>query len=201
MVANHSGYACALSLPHGISRLGLYMSQLLDIVFLIPHCRACTLDSTKGLIAAVAADNAATEGASAMETDETSKASEAGSAPAATEPSTAAAPAAVPEESEEVKTHRARLADVKRILAGSLPIALHLEFLYSHNHADLQVGPLIRMLTRSHVNGLHVSQNFSHSSGSIIQCKVDLMESQVKCFHVSQSSSQPYIRHKHTVRD
>lgn len=75
-----------------------------------------------------------------METDEASKAPEAGSAPTAAEPSTTPAPAAaIPEESEEVKTHRSRLADVKRILAGSLPIALHLEFLYSHNHADLQV--------------------------------------------------------------
>ena len=96
-----------------------------------------------------------------MDTDETSKAPEAGSAPAASEPNAAANPAAVREESEEVKTHRARLADVKRILAGSLPIALHLEFLYSHNHADLQVRPLIWVLTLSQVEGFHVSQTFS----------------------------------------
>ena len=77
-----------------------------------------------------------------MDTDDASKPSEAGGEPAAAstpEPSAAAAAAAVPEESEETKTRRARLGDVKRILAGSLPIALHLEFLYSHNHADLQV--------------------------------------------------------------
>ncbi|KAK9822620.1 hypothetical protein WJX74_011008 [Apatococcus lobatus] len=89
--------------------------------------------------APAATDNGAADGASAMETDDAGKAPEAGSAPAATEPTAAAAPAPAPEESEEVKSHRARLADVKRILAGSLPIALHLEFLYSHNHADLQI--------------------------------------------------------------
>lgn len=96
-----------------------------------------------------------------METDEGSKPSEPGSKPsdpsskpAAAEGSSPAAPAvaAAPEESEETKTHRARLADVKRILSGSLPIALHLEFLYSHNHADLQVrrGIPTRRVSKGH---------------------------------------------------
>ena len=47
----------------------------------------------------------------------------------------AARPALSPEEEQ----YMARHTKLKGILTGFTPIGLHLEFLYSHNHADLQV--------------------------------------------------------------
>mmetsp|Transcript_5894 Transcript_5894/g.16828 ORF Transcript_5894/g.16828 Transcript_5894/m.16828 type:complete len:1074 (-) Transcript_5894:415-3636(-) len=47
--------------------------------------------------------------------------------------------APVPELSEEDKSYLAAYKRLREIIDGSLPIALHLDFLYSRNHADLQI--------------------------------------------------------------
>lgn len=41
--------------------------------------------------------------------------------------------------SEEDKSYLAAYKRLREIIDGSLPIALHLDFLYSRNHADLQI--------------------------------------------------------------
>jgi 26S proteasome regulatory subunit N2 len=50
-------------------------------------------------------------------------------------------PAAAPvvEDSPQVKQYKERFGKLKGIITGKTPIGLYLEFLYSHNHADLQV--------------------------------------------------------------
>lgn len=41
--------------------------------------------------------------------------------------------------SEEDRTYLAAHRQLRSIIDGSLPIALHLDFLYTRNHADLQI--------------------------------------------------------------
>ncbi|KAK9829302.1 hypothetical protein WJX72_005032 [[Myrmecia] bisecta] len=88
--------------------------------------------------AADAAAATANGGASAMETDE---------------PSTAPQPAASP----EAVQYAERFAKVKRIISGEAPITLYLEFLYSHNHADLQILKNIK-------NAVEVRNSVCHSA-------------------------------------
>lgn len=73
-------------------------------------------------------------------------AAEAAATPAAPAADEAAALAADPDD-PQVKAalgYHARLSKLLRVLSGETPIALALEFLYSHNHADLQVGGVMQ---------------------------------------------------------
>lgn len=50
-----------------------------------------------------------------------------------------AAPAAAVEVPKAVQQYLDRHQKVKKIVSGEVPISLYLEFLFSHNHADLQI--------------------------------------------------------------
>jgi len=89
--------------------------------------------ATPAPAAAAAAD---ANGDAAMDTD---------AAPvAAAEANGGAAPAAAPDAPAMEPEKAEKLTRLRNILTGTTPIGLTLEFLYHHNHADLQVrGPLV----------------------------------------------------------
>ncbi|KAG2490998.1 hypothetical protein HYH03_010670 [Edaphochlamys debaryana] len=89
---------------------------------------------------------AAADGAAAMETDVPAAAAAPAPAAAAADAAAAATPAG---------PHAAKLAKLRDILSGKTPIALHLDFLYRHNKADLQVLKNIKGAVDARVSVTH----------------------------------------------
>ena len=65
-------------------------------------------------------------------------------------PSAQAAPA--PSLKPEEELYLERFGRLRGILDGTMSISYYLEFLYSHNHADLQVGPLQPTLANTNLS-------------------------------------------------
>uniref|UniRef100_A0A7S3VN96 26S proteasome non-ATPase regulatory subunit 1 homolog n=1 Tax=Dunaliella tertiolecta TaxID=3047 RepID=A0A7S3VN96_DUNTE len=92
------------------------------------------------------------DGTAAMDTD--------APAPAPSEPAQPPADAPVP---EHVARHASKLKKMKDILSGQTPIRMHLDFLYRHNRADLQILKNIKSAIDSRNSVAHSATVFANA--------------------------------------